>query len=318
MIGKSKKTSKGESGKKKETGALLPPESKQRVMNIRLTLPEKALRSVDLCGKWRGKVQVDVTGPTSGRLTKIAHLSQLKDFKDKYVVSPEVKWLVKEWNTRVEPPPYRPGDRNRAMKDDKLVNCRQEIETVAGNFDRAHLTDWLNHYFEACALGKHIWLDIDHRYKTLSGWVKAVWKARKDNARCWWEPSTSLGASKRAAARTYAREKDDYPETTKMVADSYAQLVLNATEYGPPDADWLKFQKVADKVERAMERKDMNMTRGIFIKVVIRCGLNWAEELGKKTLYPAHLANAKFWKIVLPQYLEDHMPGVTLPSLELK
>ena len=317
MTGKNaKRKSKGESGKK-PTNSLLPPESKQRVMHINLTIPATALRAIDLGGKFKGKVQVEITGPTSSRLTKIAHLSQIKDTKTKYVISPEVKWLIQEWNRRVEPKPYKVGDRNREFDQRKLNNCKKEMEAVTGNFDRTHLTDWLNHYFEACALDKHIWKDIDHRYKTLSGWVKAVWKARKDSARCWWEPSTALGARERGSAREYVREIDDYPETTKMVADSFAQLVLNTTEYGPQDAEWLRFQKIADRVERAMERKDMNMTKGVFIKVVIRCGENYVQGFDSKTLYPSHLASNKFWKIVLPQYLEDHMPGVTLPSLDL-
>lgn len=296
--------------KKSSSDGLLPPESKQRRLVVKLTFPEAALRSIDLTGKWNGKVTAAVTGPTSARLTKIAHLREANIVRRR-APSPDVMWLIRQWNRHVDSPPYNSGDRNREFEAKKVDVCRGQIESLVDWYEQKELERMLVRYFEQCALGKHYWKDVDHRYKTLSGWVKAVVKAHATNGRCWWEQDEE---PKKVLIKgsDYILKDDPYPETTAMVADAYAQLRLDRTEYGEPDKNWIKFQLAAKKVELAYEKGDIPARRRVFVKAVIRAAIKQNEELGR-LVYPGNLTADVLWQIILPQFLADHLPGVRLP-----
>ncbi len=307
-MGKRKKSTR------KSTNALLPSETKQRKLTVKLTFPEAALRSIDLTGRWNGSVSAILTGPTSSRLVKIAHLREAKTIRRR-APSPEVTWLVREWNRRSEPPPYIQPDRNRNFDMKKLHLCRKEIESLTDWYEQARLKGMLKQYFEQCTVGKHIWEDIDHRYKTLSGWVKAVVKAHALNSLCWWEEMPDVEKPLKRGS-DYILENDPYPETTKLVADTYAQLVLDREDYGKEDKNWIKFQVAAKKVEDAYEDGDIPARRVVFVKAVVRAAIKMNDDFDGGAVYPGHLTADNLWQVVLPQFLADYLPGARLPRSE--
>ena len=283
-------------------------------LNINLVLPAKALQALSLGGNWTGKAVVDITGP-NGRMAKIGRMRDAAGSKKKYSLTPAMHQLVDLWNSRVASPPYTKIDRNRAFKKGKIATCRLDMERLTMMFSQETLKKDMDRYFETCVTGEYMFNSRDVRYRTLSGWVKALLKARKYNETCWWENQSNGNAGERVRTRTYAREEDEFPDTTELVANTYARMVLHQDDYGEPDQHWTKFEKVSLLIERIM-KADIGVDRAVLVKMVIRCAEKQQREFGHKTLYPGHLTTTTLWKVALPQFLEDNLPGTSLPPME--
>ena len=285
-------------------------------LTIQMVIPAKALRSIDLDGTWKGKVSVEIDGPPAGRLAKISLLRADAATKKEHSLTPEMHALADLWNSRVDPPPYEPRDRNRMWKKSNITDNRREFQRITNIFSYEKLSADMQKYFETCVTGEYTINGRDVRYKTLSGWVKALLKARKNNETCWWENRDNANAGARAPARAYAREADPFPETTELVANTYARLILKTDSYGAVDQGWLHFQKVASRVERIM-LADIEIDKSVLVKMVMRSAEKQQEGFpGSNIVYPGNLTTTTLWKVVLPQFIEDHMPGIKLPMEE--
>lgn len=304
---------------RKEEDELLPAQPKPRgklKMVLQITIPLDALEALNDTGEWQGKLPAEISSPSNARIAEILKMQKKGRARQANMLPPKVKWIVKEWNKRCDPPPYStPRRRNTQISNRQVNTCRTSLEQLAHLFDREEITELFNQYFGACLEGRHLWDDIDHRYKTLSGWCKAVLKARVMNTVCWWEPRPERAKTRKPPVN-YIREKDDYPETTEMIANSFAQLILGKTKYGKANAKWLKFEQAAKRVEYALKYGVVNVSREVFIKMLVRCAQKQAEEMGigrSKTVWPGHLCSDSFWGVVLPQFLAQQLPGTQLP-----
>ena len=307
-------------GKRKEsrTKPLLHADvdtEKPKDMVVQLILPPAALRAIGLGGKWSGKVDAEITGPMADRMAQIAMMQENQRIKQKYIPPPDIKALVDTWNNHALPPPYEGHTRNRQFSIHSLSVSRHDFDEVTDLIPRAELERLVAVYFTTCSTGANVWDGKDHNYKTLSGWVKALLKARKDDSLCWWEPQPLARAGARPGARAYVRTEDAHPDTTKMVAEAFAQVVLGQDTYGKEDDNWSKFKDVAGRIERIIEA-GVGVSRSVLAKAIVRCAQKQAEQFENGTVYPGNLLAKNLWKVVLPQYIADHLPGVTLPSVE--
>ena len=290
-------------------------EVKQKDMVVQLTLPPAALRAIGIGGNWSGKIDASITGPMADRMQQISFRVENQRIKQKYVPPPAIQSLVEGWNSHAMPPPYEGHDRNRQFSSKRVAVSRPDLDRITDEIPKEELDKLIADYFKACTLGEHMWEGKDHRYKTLSGWAKALLKAKDENGVCWWQPTPLARAGERAGARAYTRTRDPHPETTETVANIYAQLVLGKDTYGESDRHWAKFQGVSERVESIIEA-GVSVGSTVLIKAIVRCAQQQAEQFGNRTIFPGNLTTDNLWKLVLPQYLEDHLPGVKLPEVE--
>ena len=288
---------------------------KRKDMVVQLVLPPAALRAIGLGGKWTGKLDAEIVGPMADRMTQIAIRQENQRIKQTYIPPPDIKSLVDTWNNHAAPPPYDAHERNRQFATRNLSVSRQDFDELTSLMPRVELERLVAVYYTTCSTGANIWDDKNHSYKTLSGWAKAVLKSRKENSVCWWEPKPLARAGVRASARAYVRTEDAHPDTTIMVANVFAQVVLGQDSYGNEDDNWMKFKGVADKIEGIIDA-GVGVSRSVLAKAIVRCAQKQAEQFDNGTVYPGNLLAKNLWKVVLPQYIADHLPGVTLPSVD--
>jgi hypothetical protein len=294
-----------------EKRGLLEPESKSKQYKLTVTLPDLALTSIDTKGVWTGQALVSVRGPTADRLGKIASLAAASEVRKKYTPRPEVIWLIEEWNRRVKPPPYKSGERNQRFNLGELEDCEFNCIHLFDLLSKEDIAKLLDHYFMACAKGSHWWNGIDHSWRSLGSWVKAVEKSRSIAGadRLWFEPY-STGKPKRF---DYDPDNDEHAELTTTVAENYAQLVLDRETYGEPDDQWEIFMCVAERVQQIIDYSEVKVRPPIVVKAVIRAAQSWQESFNRNRVYPSHLLSKHLWSVELPQFLKSHLPGITVP-----
>ena len=291
------------------------PKAKQKDMVVQLILPPAALRAIGIGGKWSGKIDAEITGPQADRMQQISMRQENQRIKQKYVLPRAIRSLIESWNSNTSPPPHEGHDRNRQFSNKAALLNRPALDRITDEIPNEELDKLMACYFKACTLEEHVWEGKDHRYKTLSGFVKAVLKARDDDSVCWWEDAPLARTSGRAGTPAYMRARDPYAETTKMVADIYAQVVLGKDTYGNPDDHWAKFAGVSKRIERIIEA-GVGVSSAVLAKAVVRSAQQQAEQFNNRTVFPGNLLTDNLWKLVLPQYLEDYLPGVKLPEIE--
>ena len=290
-------------------------DEKRKDMVVQLILPPSALRAIGIGGKWSGKIDAEITGPMADRMTQIAMRKEDQRIKQKYVPPPDIKALVDTWNNHAAPPPYEGHDRNRQFSIRRLYASRSDFDEVTSLMSRAELERLVAGYFTTCSTGANIWDGKNHSYKTLSGWVKALLKSRKEDGVCWWEQQSLARAGVRPGTRAYVRAEDPHPDTTKMVAEAFAQVVLEQDTYGEEDDNWSKFKDVAGRMERIIDA-GVGVSRSVLAKAIVKCAQKQADQFENGTVYPGNLLTKNLWKVALPQYIADHLPGVGLPLVE--
>ena len=290
------------------TDSLFTPDKVSKDFKLTVTLPQMALTAIDTKGKWTGKAVVSVIGPTADRIGKIASLAAAKAVQRRYTPAPEVTWLIEEWNRRVSPPPYNPRDRNKQFALGDLETYEWNILHLFDMLSREEIVKLLDQYFNCCAKDEHIWNGIDHRCSSLGTWVNRVEKSRSLRLICWWEPK-----SKKRRQQDYTTSDDENPELTALIAENYAQLVLDRETYGPPDYHWNTFARLAVRINKMVAASQVTVQTGIIVKAVIRAAQVWQESFSGARVYPNHLLAKTLWTVELPQFLKGHLPGVRVP-----
>lgn len=292
---------KPKSSAKKKPDSLLDPVDETTELTVKLRIPNKVMRVLDLEGKWAGSLKVEIQGRTSSRVDKLRRLYQDAERRKSYRIDPELRKLIDTWNRGADPPPYRPGQRNRPFDVGKLPKCEGEFRQLLRLYGQEQVLDLMSVYFEARKRGDAYWDGFDHGYKTLSGWTKALLLSHKESRSLWWEPSPD--------SRAYDAEKDQYAELTEMVADSYAQIILNRSEYGDVDGNWVKFQQTGCRVAKVLQQAGgQKVSATVFVKMLVRCAQKEGEQSGR-TVYPGTLHSDMLWKVQLPQFLGRNLPG---------
>lgn len=279
---------------KRELGLQIKRES-NRELSITLTIPETAWRGVDDDGVWTGQVQVTIQGDKSSRLAKIRSRQEAGKERKSKSLTPNERWLVKRWNQNASEPSGHSAQRNREINPSEAMGIRNKLRSSLKQFNQRELSDLITEYFHSCESVSPS--GTDWRYKHLGGFLTAIMDSERLKS-LWWREH-----------RGYNREDDPLNDITKMVAYTFHQLILKTPFKNKPSPDWVHFAYVAKQMERLLD-DGIPLDSNMFARGVIRCALKVQRDKGKSTVWPSHLSASSLWTTALPQYLDQHFPGL--------
>jgi len=241
---------------------------------IKVSIPTRGALKIVETGSWSGKADVEfITSVPVGRLGAIS-VNLVKSEKavarrgrgggrkigNRYdlVLTDKHKWIVARWNKSAELPSHdgARGTSNRRYSIWEMKEgCKEALDGLFDKLSDEKIEKSMEAYFIECSLDK-----VDRQFKDLSGWAKSFIAAiTRGNKMPSWAWSAGIGTGgKTPSQRDYAYDPafDEFPETTKMVADTYAKVALGDVEYpaydtpgSTHDRHWITFSKVARKVE---------------------------------------------------------------------
>ncbi len=273
-------------------------------LSITFKIPDNVLRTIDLEGQWVGKLSTKIKGRPGGRLKKLSRLQEVAEQRQARRIDPELREIITAWNEGADKPgpggKYRKGQRNRQFKVKNIKDCEKQLQEVLIIYGAEQLLILMETYFQTRKDGGCYWNSIDHGYMTISGWAKSLLSAHRDGKALYWEPSPDTNA--------YDPEKDAYADITLMVADKFAQIILDTAKYGEVDSSWIKFEWAARRVATMYSESNQTISIGMFITMLIKCAHNHHSKSGR-TVFPGTLYSDNLWKILLPQFLQINTPG---------
>ena len=197
--------------------------------------------------------------------------------KEKVPPSDDVVDVIKYWNEH----PKRHvllGERNLGnITPDKASRTQEAID----KFGVIEVSGLIDMYQEQCSSGKYLQQDRNLAYKNLESFCTALLK----DTNKWWKAAVV---------------KDEDPELTEWIADSFAVRFLHRNTFGLTQGSqayiyFQKTQKVLDKIQKIGYNEEDSL------KQLLKCVGDFHNG---KTISPAMLCSEFTVKTMLPQYFE--------------
>jgi len=238
---------------------------------------------------WAGMGRIKITPVESRGPRKI--LGRKREEKQPPLTEDECT-ILSAWNELSRP--LSPKETRNQQQEDSAA-FRKGLRIALLSFSHTEIIERIYIYLDVCRGGRHLWGSpvMNHGYKNLESFLKAILKAQKEGKKLWWEREDPQPI------------RDENPELTGKLIASYGPLVSGKTlELSNPSYEYRNFVIAAKRLKVYIGKvpTDEDELVGIVFRALIDYAAPGLVRFGM-------LSSSQFWSSYFVQYLQKLFPG---------